>query len=489
MTSFLIFKLLRNRLITLSALLISSPLISTAQNNSSVRLQIDGIVTLPIGAGLAAVTDGDFNHDGRRDLAICERNLGQVALYMRSSAGTYPTAKFTYAVGRAPSGLVSFNHEAGRYHADLMALSGPSSQWTMLRDDVDTTGNLVRRVLTPGFGTGAPSPRPQLVQADIEQDGTPDFIYTYPIDYNSFVRSSRFFNDTYSPTTPSNQRQIDTPYLNTGYNTSSSLTLADFDQNGFLDQVITDSTNNVVHIVSRLLSQVAVVQNSGRGPVHTAAQDIDGDQLPDLAIAYATSKEVIVLRTTTTFEFNRSYSYALPAAPRRVLLADLNRDFYPELLVVTADNQLRIYQHNGTNSALCYTTIAPQVLATGVNPEILQIAYLDGDNYPDIIVGCPGDNTVRTYLNRSGVVTATRSNQQLTGVEVFPTLATNEVTIRQTGNSPLTATLLDEIGRPVRQQTLSQPTSTIATGDLQRGFYLLRLVGEKGTRTTRIVLQ
>ena len=480
---------IRKKVLYLTTVTAGLTLTGHAQPTPSVRMQPDAIVTLPAGAGLVAIAEGDFNHDTRRDLAVCERNLGQVVLYMRSAAGTYPTAKYTYAVGQAPSGLVSFNREAGRYHADLMAVSGPSSQWTMLRDDVDTTGNLVRRVLTPGFGTGEPSPRPQLVQTDIEQDGTPDFIYTYPSSYNSFVRSSRFFNDTYSPTTPSNQRRIDTPYLNTGYNTSSSLTLADFDQNGFLDQVLTDSAANMVHVVSQFLSQVAFLQNSGRGPVHTAAQDIDGDQLPDLAIAYGASKEVIVLRTTTTFEFNRSYSYALPAAPRRVLLADLNRDFYPELLVVTADNQLRIYQHNGTNSALCYTTIAPQVIATGVAPELLQIAYLDGDNYPDVIVGCPGDNTVRTYLNRSSVVTATRSNQLLTGISVFPTLATNEITVRQTGNVPLTITLLDEVGRPVRQQTLAQPTSTIATGDLQRGFYVLRLVGEKGTHTTRIVLQ
>jgi hypothetical protein len=45
------------------------------------------MITLPVGTGLAAIADGSFNHDNRHDLAVCERRLGQVALYMRSTTG------------------------------------------------------------------------------------------------------------------------------------------------------------------------------------------------------------------------------------------------------------------------------------------------------------------------------------------------------------------------------------------------------------------
>jgi hypothetical protein len=460
-----------------------------AQTGPAVRLQPDAVVALPANAGLAAVADGDFNHDGRRDLAVCERNLNQVALYMRSAAGTYPTAKYTYAVGQAPSGLVVFNRTPGQqYHADLMALSGPSSQWTMLRDDLDTTGFLVRRVLTPGFGTGAPSSRPVLIQTDINQDGNPDFAYTYPIVFNSFIGYQSYANDVASPGA---RRQYFTPHFNTTVNSSSNLAVADFDRDGFQDAVVADSANHAVYSAWRWLTQTTTLQNSGRGPVHTSAQDIDGDQIPDLAVAYAGSREVMVLRTTAgiNYEFNRACSYALPAAPRRVLLADLNRDFRPELLVVTADNQLRVYQHDGTGTSLCYTSIPPVVLATGVNPDMLQIAYLDNDIYPDVVVGCPGDNTVRTYLNRTGSLTSSRSSQPLADVAVYPTPATDHVTISRAASGPLTAVLLDELGRPIRTQLLSKPVCSIATEDLPRGLYLLRLIGPTGTRTTRLVLQ
>ncbi|GAB3639108.1 hypothetical protein GCM10027422_46990 [Hymenobacter arcticus] len=458
------------------------------QTGPAIRLQADAVIALPPGAGLAAIADGDFNHDNRRDLAVCERKLGQVALYMRSAAGTYPTAKFTYDVGQGPSGLVVFNHLPGRYHASLMAVSGPSSQWTMLRDDQDTTGNLVQTTYPLSFGVPDISSRPELVQADVDQDGNADFAYTYPIKgTESFIRYSRY-NSSGGPPGPA--RPFYTRQLDTDFNASSSLTLADFNRDGFLDQAWTDSTNSAVHVVHSFQREVNVLQTSGRGPVHTAAQDIDGDQLPDLAVAYATSKEVMVLRTTIMSDFTRSYSYQLAASPRRVLLADLNGDSLPELLVVTADNQLLVYQHNGSQSALCYATITPQVLATGVDPSLLQIAYLDADSYPDVVVGCRGDNTVRTYLNRSStVVTASQASQLLAGVDVYPTLATDQVTVRQAAPRALQATLLDELGRPVRQQLLTESTSILSTASLPRGLYLLRLVSTAGTRVTRVVLQ
>lgn len=94
-----------------------------AQNNQPIHLLFKAVIALPARSGLTAIATGDFNHDNRRDLAVCERNLNQVALYLRSAAGTYPTARHTFAVGQLPTGLVSFNRQPGTYHADLMALS------------------------------------------------------------------------------------------------------------------------------------------------------------------------------------------------------------------------------------------------------------------------------------------------------------------------------------------------------------------------------
>ena len=471
--------------------------ITFAQTAPTVHFQADAVLTLPPDAGLSAMTTGDFNHDGRLDLAVCERHLDQVALYLRSAAGTYPTARYTYAVGQAPSGLVTFNRQPGIYRADLMALSGPSAQWTMLRDDADTTGRLVRRVLTPAFGTGQPSPWPLLLQVDLTLSANVSFFYTYPAEMFSFINKATYYNDVSAPGT-SDTGAYFTPYFNVGNNRTTNLAVGDFNADGALDAVLADSAFDRVHvIIGRLYNnnysfdptERVSLQTTGRGPVSTAAADIDGDQLADLAVAYTGTDEVMVLRTTTSFGFNRQYSYGLPASPRRVLLADLNHDNRPELLVVTADNNLLVYQHNGDRDAFVYASTPPLVLATGVNPSLLQVADLNGDGRPDVLVGCAGDNTIHTYLNRSGTVSASQASRVLAGVQVFPTRATDHVTVEQATTRPLDLTLLDEVGRPVRRQVLTQHAATLVTGDLPRGLYLLRLCGTEGTRTTRVVLE
>jgi hypothetical protein len=336
-----------------------------------------------------------------------------------------------------------------------------------------------------------------LLQADLNQSANAGFLYTYPGELFSFVNKATYYNDMSAPGT-SNTGAYFTPYFDLPRNRTTNLAVADFDANGALDVALADSAGNRVHVVTGRLynnnysfdpTERVSLQTTGRGPVSTAAADIDGDQLPDLAVAYAGSNEVMVLRTTTTFDFNRQYSYALPASPRRVLLADLNNDARPELLVVTADNNLLVYQHSGAGNAFAYASTPPLVLATGVNPSLLQVADLDGDRRPDVLVGCAGDNTVHTYLNRSGTVSASRARQALADVQVYPTRATDRVVVQQAAARPLVLTLLDAVGRAVHQQALTQRTATLATGELPRGLYLLRVAGADGTRTTRLVLE
>ena len=78
-----------NKLLPLIALIAGSIGAAHAQTGPTVQLQAGAVVTLPTGAGLAAIAAGDFNHDNRTDLAVCERTLGQVALYLRSELSAW----------------------------------------------------------------------------------------------------------------------------------------------------------------------------------------------------------------------------------------------------------------------------------------------------------------------------------------------------------------------------------------------------------------
>jgi hypothetical protein len=156
------------------------------------------------------------------------------------------------------------------------------------------------------------------------------------------------------------------------------------------------------------------------------------------------------------------------------------------MLVLTANNQLQIFQHTSSTGITRYGT--PITLATGTDPITMQIADMDGDFYPDIVVGCAGDNTVRMYLNRT--VLSTRP-KQLTGISVYPNPATDQITVKQAAplRSPLTAVMFDGVGREVRRMRVAAPIATLSVADLPRGMYVLQLSAAEGVTSQRIVVQ
>ncbi|WP_375419165.1 T9SS type A sorting domain-containing protein [uncultured Hymenobacter sp.] len=342
------------------------------------------------------------------------------------------------------------------------------------------------------FGTGQLSVNPQLTAAYLNRDGFIDFAYTYDNPNQGRIKwdagnggRELFGQSSYyeAPFTPTN------------------LTLEDFDRDGNMDVVTANTTANEIVVISgadalrngpqwfNTGGNVTQFASGGSRPVKVATGDLNGDNQPDLAVAHAGSNELTVFLNLGSFRFGSPFTYRLSGAPRQVMLQDLNGDGYPELLALTADNKLQVFQHTQAGGTTRYGT--PLTFSTGLNPTIIQLADMDGDYVTDIVVGCEGDNTVRVYLNKSlAQPTATRA-ARLAGVEVFPNPATHQVLVRvpTTLHGSFTATLMDQLGRTVRQQDMRQSLTSIPVADLARGLYVLRLTGEAGTSSTRITLE
>ena len=123
----------------------------------------------------------------------------------------------------------------------------------------------------------------------------------------------------------------------------------------------------------------------------------------------------------------------------------MNGDGNPELLAITTDDKLQVFQHTGATGSGRYGT--PQVLATGVSPNTLQAVDMNGDAVKDIVVGCIGDNTVRIYLNRSLAQPTAARSAHLAGLSVYPNPATDQVFVRSLHDvrEPLAATALGNV--------------------------------------------
>ena len=221
-------------------------------------------------------------------------------------------------------------------------------------------------------------------------------------------------------------------------------------------------------------------------PVDVATGDVNRDLLPDLAVANASNSTLAIVPCAGNYLFALPDLYTLSAAPRRVLLQDLNGDGYPELLAITAGNQLIVFRHTGAAGATRYGT--PLTLATGVDPTLLQVADMDGDGVADVVLGCPTDNTVRIYYNRSQVLAT--AAPQLAGVSLFPNPTTDVLRVDAPGlRESLQATLFDVTGRPVREATLLPTDRALPVADLPRGLYLLRLTAAAGSRVWHVALR
>ncbi|WP_170172506.1 T9SS type A sorting domain-containing protein [Hymenobacter rigui] len=473
------------------------PIAAAAQQGPlPVTIQTGATVTLPAGANPSAVAVADFNQDRRPDVAVCEKGPGVAAIYLQSATGTFPAVLRTYPLGTAPTGLVAvrLDNDPNRPFADLVGLSGPSNRWTLLRNDLNGQATFSPPIIAPpAFGSGGClSNAPQLLARYIDSDSYPDLAYTYdgsPCTIPDFRVEYQAYK---GPNTLSRRYGFTTRYF-----TPSGISTADFDQDGLTDVVTADPANNRFWMAYATGDITYPTWNGdyynfsslGTRPTQVAAADVNRDSRPDVAVANSGSNEVTVFLNVGYGRFGSETAYSLSGSPRRLLLQDLNNDYLPELLVLTADNKLQIFQHTTQPGVARYGT--PLVLSTGPDPVTLDLGDVNGDGIQDLVVACAGDNTVRTYLNTSlTTVTATASGR-LSGLEVYPNPAREQLVIRGTGadNELLQATLLDGTGRVVKAVPLPAQHRTFPVADLPRGLYLLRLSSAQGTTTRRVVLE
>lgn len=484
----------------LTWLLLPQTFIAVAQPIIPINLQSGAVISLPVGAAPNALAIADYNQDNRPDIAVCQRGLNSVGVYLQAATGIFPSSPAgTYPAGQAPSGLVAvpLGRAPARPDIDLVAISGPSNQYTLLTNNKDGTG-----LFTPVgnannanyFGQATGLVRPQLLARDLDGDGWIDFAYTQdpapPFTFQAGAYSQRLT----SPTT------VDLATSANGFRANyrpSSLALADFDRDGIVDVVTTNPDGNEFTVVFasnggngqpgwRVPALTLRLPSAGTRPVFVATGDVNGDLLPDIALAHEGSAEITIFLNSRNFSFGAAASYPLSAAPRQVLLQDLNGDRLTDMLVLTADNKLQVFQHTGASGVGRYGT--PIVLAAGGDPVTLQVADVDGDYVADVVVGCAGDNTVRVFLNRSGVLSARAP--QLAGVEVYPNPTHGYVTVQRaaTVRGVLNATFFDAVGRTVHQMDIAAPTTAVPLDNLQPGVYVLRLSTAEGVLNQRLVV-
>jgi hypothetical protein len=166
------------------------------------------------------------------------------------------------------------------------------------------------------------------------------------------------------------------------------------------------------------------------GPISVAIGDIDGDGLPDMAVAnhgfYGNiGNTVSVLRNTSTSEamsFDSKVDFITRAGPHEIVLGDIDGDGKPD--VVTANygasasgTTISVLRNTSTSGSVSFAAKAD--FATGQGPVSAAMGDIDGDGKPDLAVANYDDGygtTVSVLRN-----TSTSGNVSFAAKADFPT--------------------------------------------------------------------
>jgi hypothetical protein len=266
------------------------------------------------GSGPSGAAVGDYNGDGRLDLAVANFVGQNVTVLLRQPSGGFA------AEAGAPSSLGSATAiGAGDFNSDGRI------DLAVTRSDTNQISLFFRNGANTGFSAGPQFPTglfPRAIAvADYNGDGLADLaIANRDGDSVTVMRRS---GATFVAEAP---RSVgDDP---------EGIVAADFDGNGRADFAVTNAALGRVSAFLRSSTNTGfiaepVIQVSA-APVGIAAGDLDRDGRPDLAVA-ANSGAVEILRRNPGGRFTRDPAIALAGAVNGIAVADFDGDGGPDL--------------------------------------------------------------------------------------------------------------------------------------------------------------
>jgi hypothetical protein len=269
----------------------------------------------------------------------------------------------------------------------------------------------------------APGPY-HLASGDLNRDGFPDLIVVCRGELLS-PKEKRPANDTITVYfTAGSAEPVNRQDFGVGFGPYTAV-VQDLDGDGFLDVAVVNFQANDGRHLSILWGQaqapflapetpVSIAgehvydkQRNGAGdPIYPtpgltsiAVLDTNRDRRPDLAVVAWSSDFFAILRNEGQRRFSQQL-YPLPPGPRNVAVADFNRDGIADLgITIYSSNLVEVWLGDKAGRF----RREQQFHSQGHIPYHLKAGDVDGDGYPDLVVGNrgPSDNVV-LFRNEKG---------------------------------------------------------------------------------------
>ena len=362
--------------------------------------------SIKVGTQPTGVAVADFNGDGKLDLAVANSGSNTVSILRGNGAGGFTLVQ-SIAVGAGPMSIAAgdFNHD-GR--CDLVVTCYTAQCLCVLMQD--SAGRFVASRLAAPTRSSFQREGPRAIAvADVDHDGNLDIVFT-----TSFVKMGSYSEnlavyygdgsgafDTTQPTLTVPDGVMDLSVFTSNgpaaraSGTSSSAA-------GGLSEIVgaswtTDKVWDMVQAGARTFSAPATLVDNVGYPGSLVVGDFNGDRIPDIAVTLPQRNEVQLTVSRAGKPYQTKLILSVGERPGPMVAADMNRDGTDDLVV----------GDYGANKVEVLTRTSPLRTGAGFEPYVessggtaselshLAVGDLNGDGQFDAV------STLSSFLGSS----------------------------------------------------------------------------------------
>src|SRR6266566_4927932 len=332
-----------------------------------------------------SIAVGDFNGDGALDVAIALLNDSAIQLFSNNGSGTFTVLPETPTCGNPGSLVVADFNGDGKQDIAVACQTGSVS--ILLGD-----GNNHFQTLPAGGVMPGPY---SIAAADLNGDGRADLVTANNTGSSATVLlgngdgSFRVSSPIPLPSQP------------------FSVVIADVSRDGIPDVMVLNDGTHVTLLLGNgdgtfAPSAQTLQTGIGAGTTWVALGDFNGDSNMDLVVANSLTNSVAIFLGNDQAQFTIGATYGVGIDPEFVTTADLNGDGKLDIVVVCKGNastpgSVRILLGNGDGTFAAATPLTP-----GLAPIAAAVGDFNNDTKLDLAIVDEGDDTnpsvVAVYL-------------------------------------------------------------------------------------------